>query len=80
LATHCSKTTITQLLRIGWRTVGNICTRVWADVEERVDLPAGLRRIGIDEISYKRHQCATRRWSVRTAVRDRRRPAVVAVG
>jgi transposase len=55
LATHCSKTTITQLLRIGWRTVGNICTRVWADVEERVDLLAGLRRIGIDEISYKRH-------------------------
>ena len=55
LATHCSKTAITQLMRIGWRTVGAICTRVWADVEERVDLLAGLRRIGIDEISYKRH-------------------------
>jgi transposase len=55
LATHCSKTTVTQLMRIGWRTVGAICTRVWADVEERVDLLAGLRRIGIDEISYKRH-------------------------
>jgi transposase len=55
LATHCSKTTVTQLLRIGWRTVGNICARVWSDVEHRVDLLAGLRRIGIDEISYKRH-------------------------
>jgi transposase len=55
LATHCSKTTITQLLRIGWRTVGNICSRVWDDIEQRVDLLAGLRRIGIDEISYKRH-------------------------
>jgi transposase len=55
LATHCSKTTVTQLLRIGWRTVGNICARVWAEVEQRVDLLAGLRRIGIDEISYKRH-------------------------
>ncbi|MFD4977881.1 ISL3 family transposase [Streptomyces sp. NPDC058424] len=55
LATHCSKTTIMQLMRIGWRTVGGICTRVWVDVEERVDLLAGLRRIGIDEISYKRH-------------------------
>jgi transposase len=42
-------------MRIGWRTVGNICTRVWAGVEQRVDLLAGLRRIGIDEISYKRH-------------------------
>ncbi|MGI5134631.1 MULTISPECIES: ISL3 family transposase [unclassified Streptomyces] len=55
LATHCAKTTVTQLMRIGWRTVGNICARVWADVEARVDLLAGLRRIGIDEISYKRH-------------------------
>jgi transposase len=55
LATHCSKTAITQLMRIGWRTVGAICTRVWAGVEQRVDLLAGLRRIGIDEISYKRH-------------------------
>ncbi|MFI6063621.1 ISL3 family transposase, partial [Streptomyces sp. NPDC051286] len=55
LATHCSKTTVTQLMRIGWRTVGKICSRVWADVENRVDLLTGLRRIGIDEISYKRH-------------------------
>jgi transposase len=55
LATHCSKTTITQLMRIGWRTVGAICSRVWAEVEQRVDLLAGLTRIGIDEISYKRH-------------------------
>jgi transposase len=55
LATHCSKTTVTQLMRIGWRTVGSICARVWASVTERVDLLAGLRRIGIDEISYKKH-------------------------
>ncbi|MFE7246260.1 ISL3 family transposase, partial [Streptomyces sp. NPDC057580] len=55
LATACSKTTVTQLMRCGWRTVGNICARVWADVEAGVDLLAGLRRIGIDEISYKRH-------------------------
>lgn len=55
LATHCSKTTVVQLLRIGWRTVGGICARVWADVEQRVDLLVGLTRIGIDEISYKRH-------------------------
>jgi transposase len=54
LATQCSKTAVTQLMRIAWRTVGAIITRVWADVEARHDRFAGLRRIGIDEISYKR--------------------------
>jgi hypothetical protein len=34
-------------MRTGWRTVGNICTRVWAEVEARIDRLAGLRRIGI---------------------------------
>jgi len=34
--------------------VGSIITRVWADVEAQHDRLAGLRRIGIDEISYKR--------------------------
>ena len=35
-------------------------TRVWADTDGRVDRFAGLRRIGIDEISYKRdHQYLT---------------------
>ena len=33
LATQCSKTAITELMRIAWRTVGAIITRVWADVE-----------------------------------------------
>ncbi len=55
LATQCSKTAITQLMRIAWRTVGAIITRVWADVEALHDRFAGLSRIGIDEISYKRH-------------------------
>lgn len=54
LATQCSKTAITELMRIAWRTVGAIITRVWADTAGRADLFAGLRRIGIDEISYKR--------------------------
>jgi len=54
LATQCSKTAVTELMRIAWRTVGAIITRVWADVEKIHDRFAGLRRIGIDEISYKR--------------------------
>jgi len=54
LATQCSKTAVTELMRIAWRTVGAIITRVWNDVEKLHDRFAGLRRIGIDEISYKR--------------------------
>ena len=54
LATQCSKTAVTELMRIAWRTVGAIITRVWADVEKVHDRFAGLSRIGIDEISYKR--------------------------
>lgn len=45
---------VRELLRVAWRTVGAIITRVNADVEASVDRLAGLRRIGIDEISYKR--------------------------
>ncbi len=55
LATQCSKSAITQLMRIAWRTVGAIITRVWADTADGIDAFAGLRRIGIDEISYKRN-------------------------
>lgn len=54
LAVHCSKTAVTQLMRVAWRTVGSILRRVQADVDARVDRLAGLARIGIDEISYKR--------------------------
>ncbi|WP_427134893.1 ISL3 family transposase [Pseudarthrobacter sp. S9] len=54
LATQTSKTAITVLMRIAWRTVGAIITRVWADTEKLHDQFAGLVRIGIDEISYKR--------------------------
>jgi transposase len=57
LATVCSKTAVTELMRIAWRTVGAVVARVWADVEAGTDLLAGLRRIGIDEISHRKgHQ------------------------
>lgn len=54
LVTHCSKSAVRDLLRIAWRTVGSIVTRVVADAEANTDRFANLRRIGIDEISYKR--------------------------
>jgi len=54
LAAACSKTAITNLMRISWRTVGNIIARVSAEKLAAADPLAGLTRIGIDEISYKR--------------------------
>lgn len=54
LAVQCSKTAVTELLRVAWRTVGAIITRVQVDIDATVDRFDGLRRIGIDEISYKR--------------------------
>ncbi|MCW4467317.1 ISL3 family transposase [Glutamicibacter sp. MNS18] len=54
LATQCSKSAVTQLMRVAWKTVGAIIARVWADTEASIDLFAGLKRIGIDEISYKK--------------------------
>jgi len=54
LATQSSKSTVTELMRIAWRTVGSIIARVWADIDAQHDRFAGLRRLGIDEISYKK--------------------------
>jgi transposase len=54
LAVACSKSAVRQLMRIAWRTVGAIVTRVCADIDAVHDRLAGLHRIGIDEISYKK--------------------------
>jgi transposase len=58
LAVHTARSAVCALMRIAWRTVGAIVARVWADTggapgRVRAQL-AGLRRIGIDEISYKK--------------------------
>lgn len=54
LAAACSKTAVTALMRISWRTVGNIVQRVCAEQLAATDPLEGLTRIGIDEISYKK--------------------------
>jgi transposase len=54
MATECSKSATAQLMRIAWRTVGVILTRYQHDAG--IDRLAGLRRIGIDEISYRKGQ------------------------
>ena len=54
LATRMDKTAIARLCRVSWRTVGRACERVVAAELEpgRLD---GLFRIGVDEISWRKH-------------------------
>lgn len=54
LTTHTSKSTVADLMRVVWRSVGGIVTRVVTEAESLVDRFAGLRRIGIDEVSYRK--------------------------
>jgi transposase len=54
LVTHTAKSTVCELLRVAWRTVGSIVERVVADGRAGHDPFSGLTRIGIDEISYKK--------------------------
>lgn len=49
-----NKTAVKEWFRIAWATVGAIIARVEKDFAAKVDRLAGLRRIGIDEISYRR--------------------------
>jgi transposase len=53
-AVEMSSTAAARLLRCTWRTIGQIITRVVSDLNDE-DLLAGVRRIGVDEISYRRH-------------------------
>ena len=54
LATRTDKTAISRLCRVSWRTVGRACERVVATELDpgRLD---GLFRIGVDEISWRKH-------------------------
>ena len=54
LAAHTALSVLTVLLRIAWRTVAAIVTSVVADGRDTNDLLAGLSRIGIDEIAYRK--------------------------
>ena len=54
LAQTTDKTTIVETMRVAWRTVGAIVARVVGRL--RPDDPLdGLTRIGVDELSYRRH-------------------------
>jgi len=55
LAQHNDKTTVTKLMRVAWETVGKIIQRVVRRQRGDVDRLDGLRNIGVDELSYRRH-------------------------
>ena len=52
-ARRMDKTAVAALLRIAWETVDVMIARAAGDPDARASLD-GLRRIGVDEISYKR--------------------------
>jgi transposase len=54
LAQRTDKTTVTRVMRVSWPTVGRIVERVVARLAP-TDRLEGLKRIGIDELSYRRH-------------------------
>lgn len=56
LAVHISKTTLAEFVRIAWRTVGGIIGRVVEEWSASFDGFAGLSKIGIDEVSFRRGQ------------------------
>jgi len=70
LAQRADKTTLSDMMRIGWTTVGSIVERVVARLRPG-DALDGLRCIGVDELSYRRHH------EYVTVVVDHERGAVV---
>lgn len=54
LVTHTDRTTVSELMRVSWRTVGRIAERVVDEKRGERDLLDGLRRIGIDEMSHRK--------------------------
>jgi transposase len=54
LAVNTSKTAVSELMRVAWRTVGWICERAMAEQSAQRDLFAGLSRIGIDDFSHRK--------------------------
>lgn len=54
LAAHASASTVAELLRTTWRAVSGIIGRVVAERAGALDRLAGLRRVGIDEVAYRK--------------------------
>jgi len=54
LTAHAAMSVVAMFLQVAWRTIAAIVGRVVADGRDTNDLLAGLTRIGIDEIAYRK--------------------------
>jgi transposase len=54
LVCHAALSVVAVLLRVAWRSASDIVARVLAARSQASDRLAGLHRIGIDEISYRK--------------------------
>ncbi|HSS22965.1 MAG TPA: ISL3 family transposase [Mycobacterium sp.] len=54
LTARTPASTVATLLRVTWRSVTGIIARVVAEAAARTDQLGGLRRIGIDEVAYRK--------------------------
>ena len=54
LVCHAALSVLAVLLRVTWRSVAAVITRVVAQRSATTDRLTGLRRIGVDEISYRK--------------------------
>lgn len=54
LAARTPASTVATLLRVTWRSVTGIVARVITEAAARTDRLAGLRRVGIDEVAYRK--------------------------
>jgi transposase len=54
LTAHTAKSAVSVLMRTSWRSVTSMVARVVAEARAGVDRLEGLRRIGIDDKSYKK--------------------------
>lgn len=53
---RAASSVVAEFLRVTWRTVQAIVERVVTEQAAKTDLLSGLRRIGIDEIAYRKGQ------------------------
>lgn len=56
MTVNCTISAVAQACRVEWHSVGGICKRVFDDLQQETGHARfdGVRRIGIDETSYKR--------------------------
>ncbi|MGH2910064.1 MAG: helix-turn-helix domain-containing protein [Solirubrobacteraceae bacterium] len=67
LAVNTSKTAVAELMRVAWRSVGQILERVAGETRREVDLLEGLRQIGIETVCA---YCARHQHELRLGGRD----------